>query len=98
MKKSKYTSKFKFDRVIESFKKDSVSEIARQYGFGVNLLSKWRMDFLSKGHIVFESKPDNDVIKLQRKVKQLEQIIGKKEIELNLINNFADFYESPSGM
>jgi len=98
MKKTKYTSKFKFDRVIESLKKGSVSEIARQYGFGVNLLSKWRMDFLSKGHVVFESKPDQDVVKLQKKVSQLEQIIGKKEIELNLIKNFADFYESPNGM
>lgn len=98
MKKSKYTPKFKFDRVVESFKKDSVSEIARQYGFGVNLLSKWRMDFLSKGHIIFESKPDHDVIRLQKKVKQLEQIIGKKEIELNLIKNFSDFYESQNGM
>jgi len=98
MKRSKYTAKFKFDRVIESLEKDSVSEIARQYGFGVNLLSKWRMDFLSKGHVIFESKPDNDVIKLQRKVKQLEQLIGKKEIELNLIKNFADFYESQNGM
>ena len=98
MKKTKYTAKFKFDRVVESLEKGSVSEVARQYGFGVNLLSKWRMDFLSKGHIVFENKPDQDLLKLQKKVKQLEQIIGKKEIELNLIKNFADFYESQNGM
>jgi len=97
MKRTKYTAKFKFDRVVESLKKDSVSEIARQYGFGVNLLSKWRMDFLSKGHTVFESKPDQDLQKSQKKIKQLEQIIGKKEIELSLIKNFADFYESQNG-
>lgn len=29
MKKTKYTAKFKFDRVIESIKNDSVSEVAR---------------------------------------------------------------------
>jgi len=98
MKRSKYTSKFKFDRVVESLKKDSVSEIARQYGFGANLLSKWRMDFLSKGQVIFEDKPDQDIIKLQKRVRQLEQIIGKKEVELNLIKNFADFYQSQNGV
>lgn len=97
MKRSKYTAKFKFDRVIESIRKDSVSEVARSYGFGVNLLSKWRSDFLKRGHIFFENKPDQDVIKLQKKVAQMEQMLGKKEVELSLIQNFADFYSSQNG-
>lgn len=97
MKRSKYTAKFKFDRVIESIRKDSVSEVARSYGFGVNLLSKWRSDFLKGGHIFFENKPDQDVIKLQKKVAQMEQMLGKKEVELSLIQNFADFYSSQNG-
>ncbi|PIY79246.1 MAG: hypothetical protein COY81_03615 [Candidatus Pacebacteria bacterium CG_4_10_14_0_8_um_filter_43_12] len=97
MQKAKYTAKFKFDRVIESLKKDNLSEVARQYGFGVNLLSKWRSEFLKGGHIIFENKPDQDVVRLQKRVNQLEQIIGKKEVELNLIKNFADFYQSQSG-
>ena len=88
MRKSKYTAKFKFDRVIESLQKSSLSEVARPYGIGVNLLSKWRSDFLRSGHIFFESQPDRDITRLQKKIKQLEQIIGKKEIELNLIKNF----------
>jgi len=97
MKKTKYMAKFKFDRVIESLKKDSVSEVARQYGFGANLLSKWRSDFLKGGHIFFEDKPNQDVVRLQKRINQLEQIIGKKEVELNLIKNFADFYSPQSG-
>lgn len=97
MQKNKYTAKFKFDRIIESLKNDNLSEVARQYGFGVNLLSKWRSDFLKGGHVFFENQPNQDVIKLQKRVNQLEQIIGKKEVELNLIKNFADFYESQNG-
>jgi transposase-like protein len=97
MSKNNYTARFKFDRVIESFKKENLSEVARQYGFGVNLLSKWRSEFLKGGHLFFENKPDRDVEKLNKKIKQLEQIIGKKEVELNLIKNFADFYQSPNG-
>jgi len=35
--------------------------------------------------------------KLKKKIAQMEQLLGKKEIELNLIKNFADFYSSQSG-
>jgi len=98
MRKTKYTSKFKFDRVIESVKRGSISEVARSYGFGVNLLSKWRSDFLKGGHQYFDKKPDQDVERLRKRIKKLEQIIGKKEVELNLIKNFSDFYQSQSGM
>ena len=98
MKKRKYTSKFKFDRVIESIKKGSISEVARSYGFGINLLSKWRSDFLKNGHQYFDKKPDQDMERLRKRIEKLEQIIGKKEVELNLIKNFSDFYQSQSGM
>ena len=97
MKKTKYTARFKFDRVIESIKKDNLSEVARPYGIGVNLLSKWRSDFLRGGDRFFENKPNQDIGKLKKKVGQLEQIVGKKEIELNLIKNFSDFYQSQNG-
>ena len=97
-KRTKYTAKFKFDRVIESIEKHSIAEVARNYGFGVNLLSKWRSDFLKEGHLYFDKKPNKDVARLQKRVAQLEQLIGKKEVELNLIKNFSDFYQSQSGM
>lgn len=97
MKRNKYTPRFKFDRVMESIKKDSLSEVARQYGIGANLLSKWRSDFLEGGHSFFETKPNQEVESLKKQVHRLEQLVGKKEIELNLIKNFADFYQSQSG-
>jgi len=97
MKRNKYTPRFKFDRVIESIKKDSVSEVSRQYGFGANLLSKWRSDFLEGGYSFFETKPNQEVESLKKQIHRLEQLLGKKEVELALIKNFADFYESQSG-
>lgn len=98
MKKTKYTSKFKFDRIIESIKKDNVSEVARSYNFGINLLSKWRSDFLNNGHKYFDTKKDRDTERLKKRIEKLEQIIGKKEVELSLIKNFSDFYESQNGI
>ena len=97
MQKAKYTARFKFDRVVESIKLDSLSQVARQYGFGVNLLSKWRSEFSQGGQAVFEVKPNQDLVRLQKKIGKLEQIIGKKEVELNLIKNFSDFYQSQNG-
>jgi transposase len=97
MSKTKYTAQFKFDRVVESLKKDSLAEVARPYGFGVNLLSKWRTDFLKQGAKLFETKSDQEVERLQKHVHKLEQLVGKKEVELSLIKNFTDFYESQNG-
>jgi len=97
MKRNKYTPRFKFDRVIESVKKDSVSQVSRQYGIGANLLSKWRSEFFEGGHSYFETKPNQEVKSLKKQVHRLEQLVGKKEVELSLIKNFADFYESQSG-
>ncbi len=97
MKRTKYTAKFKFDRVIESIKQDNISQISRQYGFGTNLLSKWRSDFFKGGYAFFENKPDQSLVRLQKRIEKLEQIIGKKEVELNLIKNFSDFYQSQNG-
>lgn len=92
--RQKYTPQFKLDRTLESIKKDNLSEIARQYGIGVNLLSRWRTLLLEHGSRIFETSPDKEVEALHRKVAKLEQMVGKKEIELNLLKNFSDFYES----
>lgn len=97
MNKNTYTSKFKFDRVIESVKKDNVAQIGRQYGIRPNLLSKWRSYFLNQGHKIFDTTPDLEIERLKKRVNQLEQIVGRKEIELNLIKNFSDFYQSQNG-
>jgi hypothetical protein len=61
------------------------------------MLSTWRKKFLEHAHQVFESTPDQETKKLKREIANLERMVGKKEVELGLIKNFVDFYESPSG-
>jgi len=46
---------------------------------------------------MFETTPDKENRELKQKVEKLEQLIGKKEVELALIKNFVDFYESHGG-
>jgi transposase len=93
-KRKQYSSQFKFDRVIESVKTDNLSELSRQYGISVNVLSAWRSQFIAQGPRAFENSPDKTVAGLKAKIAKLEQMLGKKEVELNVLKNFSDFYAS----
>lgn len=92
--RKKYTPEFKFKLVTETLKTDNATVTARKYAINFGLLLKWKNQFLEKGKQVFETDTDQEKEELKKKVAKLEQIIGKKEIELNLIKNFSDFYES----
>jgi len=96
--RKQYTSEFKFKLVQESIKSENMTTVARKYGVNFALVAKWKSYFLEHGKNVFETKADNEKEDLKKKVARLEQIIGKKEIELNLIKNFSDFYESQNTM
>jgi len=93
-KRKSYTPQFKLDRSIEAIKSGNLSEISRKYGVSVNILSNWRSALLEKGSHIFETSPDQEKKELKGKIARLEQMVGKKEIELNLLKNFSDFYQS----
>lgn len=93
-KKTAYTPQFKLDRALEAVKTNNIAEIARKYNLNSNLLYLWRDQLLERGASVFETAPNQAVGELKAKVGRLEQMIGKKEIELSLLKNFSDFYSS----
>ena len=93
-KKNNYTPQFKLDRALEVLRTDNAAETARKYGLNPNLLYQWRDQLLERGVKVFETAPDQTIGELKAKVGKLEQLIGKKEVELNLLKNFSDFYSS----
>ena len=93
-KKISYTPQFKVDRALEAVRTNNISEIARKYQLNANLLYLWRDQLIERGASVFETAPDQEVNELKSKVGRLEQLIGKKEVELNLLKNFSDFYSS----
>jgi transposase len=88
---------FKFRVVMESFRSSSVTQVARQYGLGANQLSNWRRLFTDKGPKLFAGVRADRESQLTKKIGELEKLIGKKEIEINLLKNFLDFYEPRSG-
>ena len=97
MKRKNLSPKQKFGIVLESLQKDNVAQTARQYGINPNLISTWRKRFLDYGHEIFSQNSDQEKRKMLQQINRLEQIIGKKEIEINLLQNFFDEYQSPNG-
>lgn len=89
-----YSPQFKFDRALEAVKTKNLSDISRQYNVSVNVVSNWRNQLTERGSHVFEATPDQENKQLKGKIAKLEQMLGKKEVELALIKNFSDFYES----
>jgi len=77
--RKQYTPQFKFKLAAEAIKKDNLTQVARQYGIGVNVLSKWRSELLERGYKVFETNTDKEVGFLRKKLDKLEQMIGKKK-------------------
>lgn len=83
---------FKFKIVLESFIEQNVAEVARKYDLNSNQLSNWRKQFLDRGHLIFQIDKTNREKRLENKITSLENLIGKKEIELSLLKNFLDYY------
>ncbi len=92
--RKKYTPQFKYNLAKEAIKTGNLSVISRKYGVGVNLISTWAKHLDEQGFHIFETTPDQQNKQLKGKISKLEQMVGKKEVELNLLKNFSDFYQS----
>lgn len=97
MGRQKYKPELKFNIVLETIKEDNVSAVARKHSVNVNLVSRWRKEFLTQGEKIFRKNGVDEHRELKKKIADLERMLGKKEVELGLLKNFADFYGSRGG-
>ena len=79
--------KLKFQVVIEALKGEKTpGQIAKAYGVHANSVGIWKHWFLERGPALFER---GEVAKDgERRVAELEQWLGKKEVEIALLKNF----------
>jgi len=92
--RKKHSAKVKFQVALEALRDNSkMIEVARNYGINPNLVTKWRKEFLEKGYLLFEQKaPEQES---QRKIENLQRIIGKKEVEIDLLKKYLGNLSSP---
>ena len=63
-------------------------EIARAYGIHPTTISNWKGTFLEKGPELFGK--DTTVAQYEKRIKDLEQLLGRKEVEIGLLRNFVE--------
>lgn len=83
----RYSPKLKFQVVLEVLSDDKTNaQVARAYGVHPNSVSTWKQTFLEKGPEVFAR--DGTVAQYEKRIAELERLIGQKEVEINLLKNF----------
>ena len=87
MAKKQISPKLKFQVVLEILTGEkSPGQIAKQYGIHPNSVGVWKKQFLERGPEVFAQ--DDTVQQYERRLAELEQLLGKKEVEIALLKNF----------
>lgn len=87
MSKKEYSPKLKFQVVLEALTGEKTpGQIAKQYGIHPNSVGLWKKEFLERGAGVFAQ--DGTVQQYERRLADLEQLLGKKEVEIALLKNF----------
>lgn len=82
-----YSAKLKFQVVLEALKGDKTpGQIGRAYGVHPNSVGLWKQAFLERGPAVFER--GSRARETANRIHQLEQLLGKKEVEIALLKNF----------
>ena len=83
----RYSPKLKFHVVTELLGGDkTAAQIAKAYGIHPNTINAWKQTFLEKGPEIFAR--DGTVAEYERRIAELEQLIGKKEVEIAVSKNF----------
>jgi transposase-like protein len=83
----RYSPQLKFQIVLELLRGDKTpGQVAKAYGVHPNSASAWKRTFLEKGAEVFAQ--DGTVAEYERRIAELERLLGKKEVEIALLKNF----------
>lgn len=83
----RYPPKLKFQVVLEVLTGEkSVGQVAKIYGVHPNSVNGWKQDLLEKGHEIFAR--DGTTAEYEQHIAKLEQLLGKKEVEIALLKNF----------
>ena len=83
----RYPAKLKFQAVLELLRGEkAVGQIAKAYRIHPNSISQWKQAFLERGFEIFEG--DTTGRDYEKRIADLEQLVGKKEVEIALLKNF----------
>lgn len=83
----RFPPKLKFQVVLESLTgARSPGQIAKTYGVHPNSVGLWKKAFLERGAELFDR--DGNSSEYERRIAELERLVGQKEVEIALLKNF----------
>jgi len=82
----RYSAKLKFQVVLEALLGEKTpGQIAKVYGVHANSIGLWKKTLLERGPELFAPPGVQDG---ERRIAELEQLLGQKEVEIALLKNF----------
>jgi len=82
-----YSPKLKFQVVLEALTGERTpGQIAKAYGVHPNSVGLWKKAFLERGPEIFGREAT--VQEYERRIAELERLLGRKEVEIALLKNF----------
>ena len=83
----RYTPKVKFQVVLELLQGTKTpGQVAKAYQVHPNTINNWKQTLLDKGPEIFSQ--NGTVAEYEQRIADLEQLLGKKEVEIALLKNF----------
>ena len=83
----RYSPRLKFQIAIEVLRDNKKpSQVAKAYGVHPNSVNKWMETVLEEGAELFAQ--DGTVAQYERRIADLERLLGQKEVEIALLKNF----------
>lgn len=82
-----YPPTLKFQIVLELLQGNkSPGQLAKAYGVHPNSVAGWKETVLSKGPELFSKA--SAIAEYEKRIAQLERLLGQKEVEIALLKNF----------
>ena len=83
----RYSPKLKFQIAMEVLRDSKrSSQVAKAYGVHPNSVNKWTRTVLEEGPELFAK--DGAVAEYERRIAELERLLGQKEVQIALLKNF----------
>ena len=83
----RYSAKLKFQVVLEVLQGDKTPvQVAKAYGLHPNTVNNWKQTLLDNGPELFAK--NGIAAEYEQRIAELEQLLGKKEVEIALLKNF----------
>lgn len=85
--RQRYSAKLKFQVVLEALRGERTpGQIGKAYGVHPNSVGLWKQMLLERGPEIFERVGKRS--ESERQIAELEQLLGKKEVEIAVLKNF----------